>query len=274
MENIKDYKKAGDDLYHKLHLPTFPVAIKYIKDISEIPEGVIRPSAQGQKWSLCQAITSARRWGWHIAMTAEDNFCVPASALHRWVEVSPEHVIESQVKQGWHRDKEAETRRFQVILEFIGKENLKKLDGYIGFTCSPLPETLVVPDTVCAYGSGAQIMHIIHALSYDAKHTPRSYFEGFGEACFKGGLLPFASNIPQIVIPGMGDRSFGGVEDHEIAVGFPGTLLSYVMENLFKTGDYMNIGQPLKKLLPMNLTEKLTPGFDYLHQKIQEHKKK
>jgi len=40
------------------------------------------------------------------------------------------------------------------------------------------------------------------------------------------------------------------------------------MENLFKTGGVMNIGYPMKQILPMNLTEKLTPGFKYLWDKM------
>ena len=61
--NVEEFKKAGEKLYHQLHLPTWPVGITYIKKEEEIPEQALRPSAMGQKWSLCQAVTYARRHG-------------------------------------------------------------------------------------------------------------------------------------------------------------------------------------------------------------------
>ena len=63
MKQLEDYRSAGEELYQKLRINTFPVAVKYIKAITEIPEGFTRPSAFGQKWSLCQAFTYARRKG-------------------------------------------------------------------------------------------------------------------------------------------------------------------------------------------------------------------
>ena len=61
--NLEQIRKAGEELYHKLHLPTYPVGGTYIKNEDEIPEQAIRASAMGQKWSLCQAVTYARRHG-------------------------------------------------------------------------------------------------------------------------------------------------------------------------------------------------------------------
>jgi hypothetical protein len=46
--------------------------------------------------------------------------------------------------------------------------------------------------------------------------------------------------------------------------------LSTVVDNLFKSGGAMNIGQPLKTLLPMGLDESITPGFSFLKNKIQK----
>ena len=111
MSDLKDFQEAGQALYDKIHLSSMPIAIKYIKDVSEIPdEKIMRPSALDEEWSLCQAFTYARRWGWNVAMTGQDNFCVPSTASHGWEDISEEDRFESQVRQGWHRDEEAERR--------------------------------------------------------------------------------------------------------------------------------------------------------------------
>jgi uncharacterized protein (DUF169 family) len=270
MEALDDYRKAGQELYDRLHLPTYPVAIKYIKAISQIPDRIIRPSTNGQKWSLCQAFTYARRWGWSVAMTAEDNFCTPSTASHGWENVSIEDQVEGQIHQKWHKDKDAEKKRTEHQIKMIGVENLERLREFKGFVCSPLSKTVVAPDSVLVYGNGENITHIIHALTFEGEHFPASSFQGFGESCYKGGLVPFITQVPQIVIPGMGDRTFSGSYDYEIAIGLPSRLLFSAVEHLFLSGGRLNMGQPVRTLLPTSITESLTPGFKFIKEKIDE----
>jgi len=270
MHELSDFQQAGKTLYDELHLASMPVAIKYIKDSSEIPEKAMRPSAKGEEWCLCQGFTYARRWGWNVAMTGEDNFCVPSSASHGWVDVSDEDLLESQIRQGWHRNEEAEKRIREKTRQLMG-EKAEARKAYKGFVVSPLPKSIVVPDTVLIYGNGEQITHIIQAVVYDGRDFPESSYWGFAESCFKGGLLPFLTQTPQIVIPGTGDRTFSGVFDWEIAMGLPATLLPEVTANLFKAGGRLNMGMPVKTLLPRGIKAKLTPGFDFLRKKVDKH---
>jgi uncharacterized protein (DUF169 family) len=274
MKTLEEYRKAGESIYRRLHLASYPVAIKYIKDLAEVPADSIRPTSLGQKASLCQAFTYARRFGFTISMTADDNFCTPATVMHRWVDIPLDVLVESQLHQQWHKDAEAEKKRIEHGQNMIGKENLQKVEEYMGFVASPLTETLIEPDTVLIYGNGENITHIIHALTYEGENYPTSSFEGFAESCLKGGLIPFITGVPQVVIPGMGDRSFSGSYDYEIAIGMPAELIFDVDRNLFLTGGHLNMGQPVKTLLPQSLTETITPGFQYMREKIDEHNRK
>jgi uncharacterized protein (DUF169 family) len=274
MPTPEEYRKAGKSLYDRLHLASYPVAIKYIRNPDEIPQDFIRPAALKQKASLCQAFTYARRSGLSVAMTADDNFCTPSTIMHRWVDIPFEVLIESQVLQGWHRDAVAERKRIEHGKSIIGEANLPKLEQYKGFICSPLTAAAFEPDTVLIYGNGENITHIIHALTFGGENFPTSSFEGFAEPCLKGGLIPFITGIPQIVIPGMGDRAFSGTYDYEIAIGIPAGLIFDVNEDLFKTGGWMNMGQPVKALLPQSLTENITPGFKFMRDKIDEYRNK
>ena len=264
MKSLEEYKREGQNLFHKLHLSTYPVAIKYIDDIDQIPENAMRPSVFGKKFALCQAFTMARRYRSTVAMTSEDNFCTPATAVHRWKDIPLDTLIESQIRQKWHKDINAEKRKFESFVTLVGENYFQKNPEHIGFICSPLTDTQVIPDTVLVYCDGLQLTHLIQALSYEHKYVPNSSFEGFGESCSKGGLIPFLTQKPQIVIPGTGDRSFAGIAEHELAMGLPADLLFYVMENLFKTGGPMNIGFPQRTMIAMDLNEGLTPGFKYL----------
>ena len=274
--DLDAYREAGKQLYDRLHLPTYPVAITYIKDEDEIPDTAFRPSAKGQKLSLCQAFTYARRWGRHTAMTEKDNFCVPSSAGHRWVTISKEDFIESQVRQGWHKDRAAEENRNAFNKKKSSNPEARVSSGtkrrHIGLVCSPLTKALLEPDSIMVYGDGGHITHIIHALSYNSGIPVESSFDGYGESCGKGGLIPFITGKPQVVIPGLGDRKFSGTNENEIAIGFPGSMVSMVLECLFKSGGPMNMGQPQRAFLPTELTESVTPGFTFLRNRLDEKK--
>ena len=272
MRNLDEFRKAGEAVYSGLHLATYPVAVTYIKDEGEIPEGAFRPSKVGKKLSLCQAFTLSRRWGMHVAMTADDNFCTPATAFHGWAEITKEELIESQVRQGWHKDRQAEERRIEGAWLLLRSKGEDRLKGCCGFVSSPLKDARMVPDTVLIFGDGVQLTHMIHAICYDYKQLVHSFFEGFGESCIKGGLLPFLLDSPQVVIPGMGDRSFAGIGESELALGMPSRLLFTLVENLFKAGGSMNIGYPAKTMLSMDITENITPGFKFLREKMEEKK--
>ncbi len=268
MPDLKDFRKAGEDIFHKLHLSTYPVAIKYIKGKDGIPQGAMQPSAFGKKMTLCQAISLSKGPGNTVAMTADDNFCTPSTVGHQWVNIPLETLIESQVKQGWHKDIEAEKRRMEAQAKLLATTDIKRMFGYIGFVCSPLQKAHDVPDAVLLHGDGVQITHVIHALSYEYLHVPSSSFDGYGETCIKGGLIPFVTGIPQILLPGAGDRSFSGSSPHEIGIGMPAELIFYTLENLFKSGGMMNMGFPARLFMPMGFDENITPGFKFLKDEI------
>ena len=266
MRALGDYQQAGQDIYERLHLSTYPVAIKYIESVSEIPEGAARPSMVGKKWSLCQAFTYARRLGGCVAMTADDNFCTTATAAQGWEDISYEDIVQSQAIQGWHRDLDAERK-------VLAKARLGS-GQHKGFVCAPLPQSPLAPDSVLIYGTGENLTHIIHALAYDGEHIPTSSFVGYWETCLKGALMPFVTGEPQVVIPGTGDRMLAGTYDHEIAIGLPADLVFTVVENLFATGGHMNMGQPVRTLFAQDLTEDITPGFRFMQEKIEESRRR
>ena len=82
--------------------------------------------------------------------------------------------------------------------------------------------------------------------------------------------MPFITRKSQIVIPGAGDRSFAGIQDHELAIGMPAKYVFYVLENLFKVGGGQGLKLPLRQIIPLNLNENLTPGFKYMREVIDK----
>ncbi|MBD3255215.1 MAG: hypothetical protein GF383_08990, partial [Candidatus Lokiarchaeota archaeon] len=249
MRDIKEYREVGTKLYNKLRLLTSPVAIKFVKNISEFPEKIHRPSKMGTQISLCQAFTLARRWGAHVGMTYDDNVCITSSIVHQWEKLPVGDIIKSQVKSGYHKDMEAELKVQSLYKAIATEKNYHKIKDNKGFIASPLIKTIIVPDVILVYGDPAQMTHILQSFSYEGKYLVESPFIGYGETCLKGVLLPFVTGKPQVVLPGTGDRSLSLTKEGEMAFGFPGDLLFYLNENLFKSGGRLNFGQPTKFLL-------------------------
>ncbi len=139
MTEIERYQEVGTEVYNKLRLLTCPIGIRFIKDVSEIPENAQRPSKMGGKISLCQAFTYARRWGATVAMTFEDNVCVTSSFVHQWERLPNEDLIESQIKSGYCKDRGAALRAFGLLLEYANNENyIERLKDHIGMLVAPL----------------------------------------------------------------------------------------------------------------------------------------
>jgi len=202
-----------------------------------------------------------------IALTSEDNFCLPSSVQHRWVNISFEDLVESQTLR-CRKDKEANKRKFEDLTSVYGNWDIDQLTRYNGLVCSPLNETTFIPDSILIFCNGVQMTHIIQSLSYEYKYAPTSSFDGFGESCLKGGLIPFTTQKPQVVIPGAGDRMLAGCSEHDIGIGLPAFLLFYLMDNLFAPGGVMNMGYPIRKMTVTGLPQNGTPGFAYLLEKM------
>jgi len=269
-ENIQEYRNIGQNFYDKLRLLTYPVAIKFIKDYEEIPEKAQRPSKIGKKITLCQAFTMARRWGEHVAMTYEDNACITSSLVHQWKKVPIKDILESQIRSGYHKDAKAEMAVQSQYGALAKKENYFKIKDHVGFIVSPLIKTIVEPDIILVYGDPAQMTHIVQSLSYEGKYLVNSSFIGFGESCLKGVLIPYITDKPEVVLPGTGDRTLALTKEEEMAIGMPAKLISYVNENLFKSGESFNMGEP-SKFFVGNIPEDFgPPAWSFLRRKVEK----
>jgi hypothetical protein len=54
----------------------------------------------------------------------------------------------------------------------------------------------------------------------------------------------------------------------------PAELVFKIDQNLFLTGQHTNLGQPCKTVMMMSGSEAMTPGWPYLRERFEEHKKK
>jgi uncharacterized protein (DUF169 family) len=273
---IEEYQTVGKDFYDKLRFLTFPVAIKYIYDDSEIPDvaGIIQPSKINQRITLCRAYSIVRRWGRTVVMKFEDNHCITSSFVHMWEPMPLKQILKSQIISGYHKNARAE---MNVQIEFGKKfkiEDREKLRGQIGFIASPLNKTEIIPDVILCYGNPAQITHVIHALTFEGRNLiTEQAFLGYGESCILGALTTFLTKKPQIVLPGEGDRTFGITTEDEMAIGIPANKLFYIMKNLFKSAGKLNFGMPSKFIMLDTPFPMGPPAFRFMNRQHKRLKK-
>ncbi|MGC8491680.1 MAG: DUF169 domain-containing protein [Syntrophobacteraceae bacterium] len=260
---VKDYQSIGKKVKEKLQLETEIVSVKFIRDISEIPEGFLRPLKDtGKKMTCCRGMDAARKNGMNVAITADDNPCV-VNIGHGWAKVSFIKIIKSQTMNKWQNNFLSVIRVNNARMRLRGimaNWPWSRFLGHRGFLLSPLSHTPFIPDSVVVYGYPEQMAHMCHAFSVEGKHIPRAALTGFGDACWGATLFPLKSGNPVFVLLGLGDRAFGGANKYEVGMGMPGSMIFYMDKHLHKAGGEHNLLEYLKNP-PVDVDEDTLPGW-------------
>ena len=136
-------------IYDNLRLKTFPVGVKFLGTIEDLPEKARRPTLfLKKKITVCQAMTMARNYGWQMGITAEDVICVLAALAF-----------------GFTTATDARKEMARSFLESSYKSSLEKAAGEVDQMCyletgqypailiSPLHKLNVIPDSIVVYGN-------------------------------------------------------------------------------------------------------------------------
>jgi len=71
---MTDWTQKAEELNRLIRPLTFPLADKLVKSVDEFPEKIRRPSKDmGCRTNICVGMTMARKYGWTVGMTADDN---------------------------------------------------------------------------------------------------------------------------------------------------------------------------------------------------------
>ena len=245
MEDLEKYKQLGQELFDKLKLVTFPIAIKIIKPGDEVPKNAFRPlKIFGDPVCTCISLNWVRRSGFSMYFEGEDISCGPSAFLYYGLEECerhPEPVYEGWAKfAGFKRDIDAEKRSRETDSYF-------KPGEIQGFVASALHTTIVKPDVIMIYCNPLLLSHLILAATYDGDCI-NSDFNGMESSC-KGVVRTYRTKECYVSCPGLGDRSMGGAQDNEMFFFIPESKLEMIVNNLFLAGTKApgpNPGMPMK----------------------------
>ncbi len=89
---MTDWGESAQALNRFIRPQTFPISVKMVESADDFPERTRRPVRDmGFKSTICVAIALARKYGWTIGMTAEDNACPVAAYLYGWSDSEAEN---------------------------------------------------------------------------------------------------------------------------------------------------------------------------------------
>jgi len=241
-----DYHDLNDTLHRRLRLQTTPVAVKLARSADEMPRKARQPHrALGVRITICQAFGMARRYGWSLALSAEDVACTPAALCYGFLRPPADMpnpadaIAEAFLSTGYVVDREAQLRELASFATRPPGEVYAVL-------VAPLPaaKTPFEPDVVLVYANPAQLVRLVMAAVYPTGERVRGEFAGIGGSCLDGVLGTLRDERPRVILPGAGDRIFSGTQDDELIFAVPGSQLAAITDALSKAGHDKGIRYP------------------------------
>lgn len=209
---------------------TFPVAVTFLESEADIPGKARRPLRDlGVKLAPCQGAAMARRYGWTVAFRKEDVGCAIAVHTYGWERVSdPRGPVHFLKVMNYAADEEAAARVLAGMLTL-------RLENEPIVLYSPLEKTEWPADVVLLYVNPAQMMRLIHGITYHEGKPIVSSFSGRAASCTEGVLGAYLDQSAKVVVPGNGDRVWAACQDHEMVMAVPGGHVERLVEGLEKT---------------------------------------
>ncbi len=235
MTHYTELQGAGKKLVSELGLQSAPIALKFLRQESEIPAGSFRPlKDKGQHLAQCQAFTLSRRHGLTVSMTREDHWCwgpLLGYGLtdHRAAMTIPETAHQAEI--------------------------LPRLEPgqYVGMVCAPLTTVSFMPDMVLIYSNTAQLRQILMIIKFSGQGLINSQFDPI-DSCVYAVVPTMLSGQIRITLPDPGESHRAGAREDEIILSLPIEKIQILVDGLEKMAAFSP---------PAHLTQDLTMTPDF-----------
>jgi uncharacterized protein (DUF169 family) len=242
MTPVETMNKYGSDLLNMLVLRTYPIAIKMLKDESEIPQGAVRPKKDlGEHYSACQAFSIVRWRGTTLAMFVEDHWCFEP-IIGYGLKEPPEDFLEGAGSDFFIQDKEAAKERNNSIPVLpYGK--------YAGMVLGPLHKANYVPDLTVIYCNATQLRHMLFSMMLKNGYRVTSTLDPLW-SCVYSVVPSLLTGECEVTVPDPGEFERGGVGDDEMMFSIPTGRMEELMYGVYhydKMGmGYRSFGRAIK----------------------------
>jgi uncharacterized protein (DUF169 family) len=204
---------------------TFPVAAKLLGHDDPVPERAKRPWRDMKiQIAICQAIAMARRYGWTVAVGAEDVNCVLTKTAFGLAGLT-EHYTSGHLACGMYTETLEAGARSEEATHRLPDGKYKHL------LVAPAARVDFAPDALIIYGNAAQVMRLVTGALWKRGGAITSSFTGRID-CSDEIIRTMLTGDYQVILPCYGDRVFGHTEDWEMAFTLPGARMGELIEGL------------------------------------------
>jgi len=204
---------------------SFPLAVRLVKKGEEISDRTRRPQKDmGIKVAVCQTFSIARKYGWQIAVGAEDINCPLALTAFGFKEMTETFACGEMCAKMFTETKKAGAKTEEEVPKFSFRE-------YEYILAAPLSRADFEPQLFLIYGNSGQIMRLLTAVLYKKGGYLTSKFSGRLD-CADICVETLKSGKPQLILPCYGDRVFGQTQDDEMAMSLPAGIEGDLLEGL------------------------------------------
>jgi len=235
---LTDLQKYGKKIEDLLHLQTYCLGIKLLKNEKELPEGTLRPLKDfGHHLSLCQSFARSRRERLTIALFTEDNWCFEPIAGFGF-EKLPGYFFE-----GHHRYPGA-SRTQEAAQTWVKGFPRLEYGLYKGIVSAPLTTINFEPDLIILYCDPAQLTELLTAVNWIEGEDLHPVLSGHS-ACVYSVVPVIKNDTFHVTVPCLGDRKRAMAQNNEMIFSFPVRKIQDLVDGLValeKEGD----GLPVK----------------------------
>jgi len=195
-----------------------PLAIKMLKDRTEVPKDAIIPTRDwGHKYSQCQAWARSQRDGTTIAMFKEDSWCPEPVIGYGFSERIP-YFLEGNLRYpGSIKDLDAAS---------VWSKNMPCFEygAYKGIVSAPLSTCSFLPDLIVLHINGVMASQLMIVKNWIDGKDVYAQISGHG-ACVYSVVPVLQKKECSIAIPCRGERKLAGSQDDDIIYSIPIDLL-------------------------------------------------
>jgi uncharacterized protein (DUF169 family) len=208
MSDIKEFNNCGKNLEQLLRLDNSPIAVRMLRNESEIPAGALRPRKdKGYHLAQCQAFAMSRRENTTVAMLKEDNWC-PGPVIAYGLVPRPD-------------SPEARKSNTGDVFPY-GK--------YIGILTAPLITAGFEPDVVIIYSNTNQLHTILLAMKQDERPLVQGFFFPF--SCAHSVVTPILTGKYAVVLPDPGEYARALTQAGEMMFAVPAEKIIGLVNDL------------------------------------------
>ncbi len=255
-----DLKKVNEELTTYVRPQTFPVAVKLLTSVDDMPAKTRLPRRDlGIDMATCQAISFARRYGWTLAVTKEDQSC-PGGLLVAGFSKPNDYYVAGNLAEGMYCGSLEAGAAMEAALPKLPAGKYKAI------VVGPVDRVSFDPDLIVMYGNPAQVMRLVQGALFDRG----GYLPGYGQGrldCAEILARTILTDECQWILPCTGDRMFALTADDEMCFTMPASKIEQVLEGL--AGSHrQGIRYPVTSYLQWSA--KFPPKYQKLHKMLME----